>query len=572
MVVVLGLLAIMFSIMQYRSHRSTALESMQRACRATASGIQANLTQMDSVVLNAISSDLTDLINHFSDPDESNLEHFQVRKQITSLLLSQKGFDYTVRQLSIFSSLGTGYGLGDSTGPFTDYLDSDWYNNTMSRNGRKFISVKKDSRHDYLSLSRAYFDNYHNPAGVVECMEFYDDFFSSALQDNLQFNAHIFIYDRDNQIIATNFKDVGSLFPYYDFQSSEPVKLKNTLNGNREYAVYEEIGSEDFLAVMTVSLSELVRPLFHTLFFILGMFAFVFVLGILLSGYMARRISNPIRSIYHFLSDKDSMHSEKLMLEETNIREIDRLTDSINEYIEKSQEQTETIIALHEQEIQTQMLALQSQMNPHFLYNSLASIAEMAREGLADSVMVMTSNISEILRYISSNKEQLIPIGTELDICDKYLECMKIRFGESLQYGFEIDDDLWDVMIPKLCIQLLVENAIKSVTKQAPPWKISIIGRIEEDCWKIEVSDNGSGFDAAAMEKLRVQTESILTTHSFPSLQINGSGLLNIFIRFYLIDKAPFIFEYGNRESGGAYVRVGRYIRPVYENAQETIL
>ena len=547
--------------MQYRSHRSTALESMQRACRATASGIQANLTQMDSVVLNAISSDLTDLINHFSDPDESNLEHFQVRKQITSLLLSQKGFDYTVRQLSIFSSLGTGYGLGDSTGPFTDYLDSDWYNNTMSRNGRKFISFKEDGRHDYLSLSRAYFDNYHNPAGVVECMEFYDDFFSSALQDNLQFNAHIFIYDRDNQIIATNFKDVGSLFPYYDFQSSEPVKLKNTLNGNREYAVYEEIGSEDFLAVMTVSLSELVRPLFHTLFFILGMFAFVFVLGILLSGYMARRISNPIRSIYHFLSDKDSMHSEKLMLEETNIREIDRLTDSINEYIEKSQEQTETIIALHEQEIQTQMLALQSQMNPHFLYNSLASIAEMAREGLADSVMVMTSNISEILRYISSNKEQLISIGTELDICDKYLECMKIRFGESLQYGFEIDDTLWDVMIPKLCIQLLVENAIKSVTKQAPPWKISIIGRIEEDCWKIEVSDNGSGFDAAAMEKLRVQTESILTTHSFPSLQINGSGLLNIFIRFYLIDKAPFIFEYGNRESGGAYVRVGRYIR-----------
>ena len=560
-VVVLGLLAIMFSIMQYRSHRSTALESMQRACRATASGIQANLTQMDSVVLNAISSDLTDLIDHFSDPDESNLEHFQVRKQITSLLLSQKGFDYTVRQLSIFSALGTGYGLGDDTGPFTDYLDSDWYNNTMTRNGRKYISVKEFGRHDYLSLSRAYFDIYHNPAGVVECMEFYDDFFSSALQDNLQFNAHIFIYDRDNQIIATNFKEAGSLFPYYDFQSSEPVKLKNTLNGKREYAVYEEIGSEDFLAVMTVSLSELVRPLFHTLFFILGMFAFVFVLGILLSGYMARRISNPIRSIYHFLSDRDSMHSEKLMLEETNIREIDRLTDSINEYIEKSQEQTETIIALHEQEIQTQMLALQSQMNPHFLYNSLASIAEMAREGLADSVMVMTSNISEILRYISSNKEQLIPIGTELDICDKYLECMKIRFGENLQYRFEIDDALWDLMIPKLCIQLLVENAIKSVTKQSPPWEISIIGKMEEDRWMIEVQDNGSGFDAAALEKLRTQIESILTTHSFPSLQINGSGLLNIFIRFYLIDKAPFIFEYGNRESGGAYVRVGRYIK-----------
>ena len=559
--IVLGLLAILFSIMQYRSYRSTALESMQRACRATASGIQANLTQMDSVVLNAISSDLTDLIDHFSDPDESNLEHFQVRKQITSLLLSQKGFDYTIRQLSIYSELGAGYGLGDNTGPYYDYLDTDWYRDTMDRNGRKHISVIENSRHDYLSLSRAYFDIYHNPAGVVECREFYDDFFSSALQENPQFNAHVFIYDRNNRIIASNYKDTGSLFPYYDFESSEPVKLKNTLNGKREYAVYEEIGSEDFLAVMTVSTSELVRPLFHTLFFILGMFALVFVLGILLSGYMARRISNPIRNIYHFLSDKDGMHSEKLILEPTNIREIDHLADSINEYIEKSQQQTETIIALHEQEVQTQMLALQSQMNPHFLYNSLASIAEMAREGMADSVMVMTSNISEILRYISSNKEQLIPIGTELDICDKYLECMKIRFGENLQYRFEIDDALWDLMIPKLCIQLLVENAIKSVTRQSPPWEISVIGRMKEDCWTIEVLDNGSGFDPAALEKLHSQTETILTTHSFPSLQINGSGLLNIFIRFYLIDKEPFIFEYGNRESGGAYVRVGRYIK-----------
>ena len=560
MLVVLGLLSILFSIMQYRSYRSTALESMQQACRAIASGIQANLTQMDSVVLNAISSNLTDLIEEFSDSERTNLEHFQIRKQITSLLLSQKGFDYSIRQLSIFSALGTGYGLGDDTGPFTEYLETDWYRNTMARNGRKHISVIEDSRHDYLSLSRAYFDIYHNPAGVVECREFYDDFFFSALQNDLQFNAHIIIYDRENRIIAANFREAGQLFPYYDFKDSEPVRLKNGLNGTREYAVYEEIGSEDFLAVMTVSLSELLRPISHTLFFILGMFALVFVLGTLLSGLMARRISNPIRSIYHFLSDKDSMHSEKLLMEPTNIREIDRLTDSINEYIDKSQEQTETIIALHEQEIQTQMLALQSQMNPHFLYNSLASIAEMAREGMADPVMVMTSNISEILRYISSNKEQLIPIGTELDICDKYLECMKIRFGDNLQYSFEIDDALWDLMIPKLCVQLLVENAIKSVTKQAPPWEISITGRMKENRWVMEVLDNGSGFDAAALEKLRSNTENILTTHSFPSLQINGSGLLNIFIRFYLIDKAPFIFEYGNRENGGAYVRVGRYI------------
>ena len=566
-VVVLGMISILFSIMQYRSYRSTALESMQRSCRAIASGINANLMQMDSVVLNAISSDLTDLITQYSDPEETNLELFQLRKQITSLLLSQKGFDYAIRQLSVYSVLGTGYGLGDYTGPYSDYLESEWFHATLEKNGRKYISVVEDGRHTYLSLSRAYFDMTHNLSGVAECRKFYDDFFADAIQEQLQFNARIFIYDSENRIIASNSGEEGTAFPYDQFRASEPVKLKNTESGATEYAVYEEIGSGDFLAVMTVSTAQLLLPMSQTMFFILGLFVLVFVFGSILSGFMAKRISNPIRNIYHFLSDKDSMHSERLSLKPTSIREIDRLTDSINEYIEKSREQTQIIIALHEQETQTQMLALQSQMNPHFLYNSLASIAEMAREGLADSVMTMTSNISDILRYISSNKEQVIPIGTELDICDKYLECMKIRFGDSLQYHFEIDDALWDVSIPKLCVQLLVENAIKSVTKQSPPWEIAVVGRLSDESWSIEVQDNGSGFDNAALERLHAETARILETHSFPKLQINGSGMLNVFIRFYLIDRSPFIFEYGNRETGGAYVRVGRYLKAEGEQA-----
>ena len=210
------------------------------------------------------------------------------------------------------------------------------------------------------------------------------------------------------------------------------------------------------------------------------------------------------------------------------------------------------------------MLALQSQMNPHFLYNSLASVAEMAREGLTDQVERMTINISQILRYISSNRDQVTSLEEELELCDMYLDCMKLRFGDNLEYRFDVEDTMLDYKIPKLCVQLLIENAIKSVTTQAPPWKIIVTGYSEvvdgDARWYVRVEDNGPGFDPEVDKHLRSQMDDIIRTRTLPSLKIEGMGILNIFIRFYLLDGITFIFDFGNCPDGGAFIMVGRHI------------
>lgn len=203
------------------------------------------------------------------------------------------------------------------------------------------------------------------------------------------------------------------------------------------------------------------------------------------------------------------------------------------------------------------MLALQSQMNPHFLYNSLSNIAAMAEAGMVEPVVQMCEDITEILRYISSNKEQVSTVEEELEHCDLYLKCMKLRFGDALQYYFDINDDLLDFSIPKLCIQLLVENAVKFTTKQVPPWEITIRGHIDDICWYIEVRDNGPGFLPEKEQLLRVQMEQILKDGLLPSLEIDGMGVLNIFVRFYLIYGHSFLFDFGSLPGGGATVIVG---------------
>ena len=215
------------------------------------------------------------------------------------------------------------------------------------------------------------------------------------------------------------------------------------------------------------------------------------------------------------------------------------------------------MLLLKEQELQAQMLALQAQMNPHFLYNSLNTIGAMAEEGMCTEVAGMCQDITSILRYISSDKESVSSVEEELEHCDLYLKCMKQRYKTSLTYEFDIDDDLLDLPIPKLCVQLLIENSVKFATRTQPPWHIRIEGYIDEERWLICVKDNGTGFDEEVSKRLRSQMDEILAHSVLPSLELDGMGILNIFIRFYLTFGISFIFDFGNLPERGAFVIVG---------------
>jgi sensor histidine kinase YesM len=138
---------------------------------------------------------------------------------------------------------------------------------------------------------------------------------------------------------------------------------------------------------------------------------------------------------------------------------------------------------------------------------------------------------------------------------------MKKRFGEGLVYSYDIEDDILDCMVPKLCVQLLVENAVKAVMEHRAPWRINVEGHRDGEDWHITVSDNGPGFDPVVDKNLRRNMDEILRTGVLPSLKIEGMGILNIFIRLYLMDGIPFVFDFGNRPEGGAFVTVGGHVR-----------
>lgn len=569
MLTMLVLATVIFSIVQYLNLRSNTERDLKRTCSAIAADIDLQINQMDNVCQNTIHSTLikgtfSDYINEPATPYEQN----QRKNTLANAMTAAKGVDASIRQVNLYGFSEGGYGAGNYTGPLNiDAPDQYWFTKTYDQHGHRYIppamqnakfsqSSGTDTDRYYQSLYRMYFDDYQNPAGFVEVMKYYDVLFEHADHPDSDYDIDVVIYDSSGNVLYP--LNADGLFPYYSYQDSNGKEVYNTKKGCREYVYFSRMEYSGFTAAASIQSSEFFAPVYRSLSWIFLVFLLILVLCLLFAGILSRKLSAPLKTIYHFLSSIDPQDQfREIEMEDSGVIEIDKLRNSLNEAMRSQKAATNSMLLLKEQELQAQMLALQSQMNPHFLYNSLTTIGAMAEDGMTKPVAQMCQDITSILRYISSNKEQVSSLEEELEHCDLYLKCMKLRFGDALQYEFDVDDDMLELPVPKLCIQLLVENAAKFTANVSPPWHITIQGHLDEHCWYIEVKDNGPGFSEETTVHLKSQMDEILANGLLPSLELDGMGILNIFIRFYLIYGITFIFDFGNLPEGGAIVKVG---------------
>lgn len=146
---------------------------------------------------------------------------------------------------------------------------------------------------------------------------------------------------------------------------------------------------------------------------------------------------------------------------------------------------------------QAELQTLQSKINPHFLYNSLNSIASLIHQD-ADKAEDMTLKLSRLFRYsINSPKENMAPLTEEMEIVNTYLEIEKVRFGDRLSFITEIEEAVKNKMVPRFLIQPLVENALKhGLNDMASHGELKITIKGEGEYITITIADNGRPFPA----------------------------------------------------------------------------
>lgn len=220
-------------------------------------------------------------------------------------------------------------------------------------------------------------------------------------------------------------------------------------------------------------------------------------------------------------------------------KEVDRIFSELIQLLKSEQ-------MLNENKRQAQYLALQNQINPHFLYNTLESIRSEAMEAGMDSVVCMTEALAHFFRYTISNMENMVTLEEELDNINTYFLIQKYRFEERIGLTIEYDEEEHDLLnhclLPKLTLQPVVENSIiHGIERKMGYSTVRIVLRCTEKRLIIQVSDDGIGMQPEALDDLNRKLNQSLFESLHNKKKKGGIALVNVNNRIHLI----FGEEYG---------------------------
>lgn len=285
-------------------------------------------------------------------------------------------------------------------------------------------------------------------------------------------------------------------------------------------------------------------------------------IALIISSIVSKGITRPIHKLQSSMALIQEGDFQAGNVEVDSRNEIGSLTETFNVMTQKIQELMVQIIEEQQAKRKSELKALQSQINPHFLYNTLDSIIWMAEEGKNEEVVVMTASLAKLFRQIINNEEEEISIFQEVEYCRNYLIIQKMRYKDKLEFEIDLDPDIKGEKIIKLVLQPLIENAIYHGLKYKESKGMLILkGYGLEDDIIFEIIDNGVGMDQDTMEH-------IFERHKV-NYRSNGVGVYNVERRIRLSYGQEYGISYKSKLGEGtvATVKIPKERRDVHEKA-----
>jgi len=269
----------------------------------------------------------------------------------------------------------------------------------------------------------------------------------------------------------------------------------------QDYVLYEVNRTEGQYQVMSEGFDR-----WKTLSIILILSAVGF--SVLAAWSLSRSIYTPIKKL-HDVTTTITKNDLQALLSSDNVDEITELGMSFNIMIGKIKELLDSKIKEQENLKKAEMRALQAQINPHFLYNTLDTIIWMAESKKTDQVVKIVTALSKFFRISLSKGRDWITIGEEVERIKSYLTIQKMRYRDILDFKIEVDQDVARNTILKLILQPLVENALyHGIKNKREGGTINVRARRKgENEVLLEVEDNGIGFTPEKLIQLRTELD-----------------------------------------------------------------
>lgn len=451
-----------------------------------------------------------------------------------------------------------------------NYNTMDQFNETMT-NYYKINELMVTTQSNYRQLDRymkekdqdalaSYYNSVLEIEGLIE--ELYQRFDSQEAFFTIRAIDHsskVYRQMWEESIQSRNLGEKEYYLPYYE---GEDIYYYNI--AYVQDLLYISLREGTQMYNVLVEKADIMRKI--SLALIVVVFGFAMFIGGVFSSYIVR----PIKQLASASKEIAKGNLDVPAVAISRKDEVGVLADSFNimseairDYVVELEQKMVIEKKLHEEELaiirmeqllkESEFMALQSQINPHFLFNTLNTISRTAMFESADDTVSLIQALSNLFRYRIRNSGDSVTLHEEMDLIDQYVYLQKVRFKERLEYIKDIQCDLEEIMIPVFTLQPLVENAIiHGIEPKVEGGKLRIKIKDRGDQVMITILDTGMGM---AKEKVNHLIEASKDKKS------ERIGVANVFNRFMLYYDEVSTFKIMSKEGMGTMIRLSIHHR-----------
>lgn len=503
-----------------------------------------------------ISDSIVELV---SNSNENSTEHnAYLSNEINVVLKSRKD----LVSISIFSKSGNLIigAPNKSVKNNLNILTQDWFQTPITQPSTLFFSSPHvenifENQHNWVvSLSR---EITYNISGIKYTGILLVDMNFSAIDSlcqnaNLGKRGYVYIVDSNNnlvyhpkqQLINAGLKSEN----LYDVEKNVFGTYFDNFNNEKRLIIIETVNNCRWRIVGVVYQDDIVKVKDDIFQFILILSVIAILIVVIISALISAKISKPIKTLEKSMIQlKEGDFDVSLNIK--GEKEVVNLANTFNIMVIKIKNLMQQILVEQESKRKSDLNALQSQINPHFLYNTLDSIVWMAENKKTLDVITMVTALAKLFRISISRGKNIISVKEEIEHAKNYLIIQNVRYKNKFTYEFEISEDTLKLKTLKLILQPLIENAIyHGIEYMVDEGEIQIKSSIKNNRLLLEIIDNGLGI---ASEKI----ENILTIEENPS-KGSGVGLKNVHERIQLCYGKEFGLDIHSELEEGTHIKI----------------
>lgn len=398
-----------------------------------------------------------------------------------------------------------------NTGPGITYVNTDkifeteWLDEVMAQKGNYVIKAGtrdafRSNIGEMVSFVRVINDiNTQKPIGIL-AINLPSRFFEQTYEGLSGETSHFALYDTSGRLIC---KDNESTF-----SSLNPENLLQNTREETDKLFYKSVFTCDTLGDSHFILASRLEvrildglPAKLLVALIIGAFILLAFMW-LINTYIAKNVIYPIQRLVDSMSEVQNGWLHRVSMN-VNDDEIGLLKNSYNAMLIEINQLIEELLQKEKTLRMAELDALQEQMKPHFLYNTLDMIRYMALENRTDEVYNMLETLGNFYRRFLSKGSTDLSLGEEIEIVKSYLTLQRTRFEDIFTDEYEIEEGLSSIRVPRLILQPLVENSIyHGIRPKGEHGVIRVTVKRQEDFLFLSIYDNGIGMSAHQRELL----------------------------------------------------------------------